>query len=123
MPSPTPRPPDARDTLIVLRPGFLDGGTRWFCPFSAQVIGYLAYFPDVRDTLELVEIDFARPRQLLAEVLGDATMSLPVLVLHESSPTEVPGVTVAEAAGRRYVSKTIEIMRYLAATRGTAPPH
>lgn len=114
---------DARDTLILLRPGFLDKGTRWFCPFSAQVMGYLAYFPDVRDSLEVVEIDFAKPRALLVELLGDGSKGLPLLVLHESSKAEVPGVHISEANGRRYVEKTVEIMRYLAATRGTPPPH
>jgi hypothetical protein len=119
---PTP-PPDARDTLILLRPDFLDQGTRWFCPYSAQVRGMLAYYPELADSLEVVEVDFARPRELLAELLGDGGKSLPVLVLHESSPTEVAGVNVAEAQGRRYVDKTIEILRYLAVTRGTSPPH
>ena len=45
------------------------------------------------------------------------------LVLGEGAPTEVEGVTVGEAKGRRFVSKTIEILRYLAATRRLPLPH
>ena len=45
-----------KDKLFVLRPGFDDQGVTYFCPFSAQVIGFLTYYPHVRDTVELVEV-------------------------------------------------------------------
>jgi hypothetical protein len=45
-----------------------------------------------------------------------------MLVLAGDGET-VTNVTVAHAKGRAYVEKTIEILRYLAATRGTPLPH
>ena len=112
-----------RDTLFVLTPGFVDKGKRWFCPFSAQVIGMLTYYPQVRDSLEVVELDFAKPRQPVVDVLGPDHQAVPLLVLHPGSPTEVAGVHVQEANGHRFVEKTVEILRYLAATRGVPSPH
>lgn len=111
-----------KDTLYVLRPGFDDGGTSYFCPFCAEVIGFLSYFPHVRDTLEIVEVDYAKPRRPLADVLGEAHQSAPKLVLGDGAP-DVPGVEIAEANGRRFVADTMAILAYLAATRGTPAPH
>ncbi len=111
-----------RDTLFVLRPGFLDDGQRWFCPFAAQVEGLLAFYPEVRDTLEIVEIDFAKPRQAVVEVLGEDHQATPVLVLHPDSRTDVE-VKIDEANGHKFVEKTLDIMKYLAVTRGVPLPH
>lgn len=111
-----------QDRLFVLRPGFDDGGIAYFCPYSAQVIGFLAYYPQVRDTLELIESEFPRPRTAVVTLVGEQHQALPLLVLG-GEPAAVPGVTIGEANGHRFVSKTIEILRYLAATRGVPGPH
>jgi hypothetical protein len=110
------------DQLFVLRPGFDDRGTTYFCPFSAQVIGFLAYYPQVRTTLELVELAFPKPRHPLCDVLDEAHQSAPKLVL-AGEPVAVPGVDISEVNGRKFVEKTIQILRYLAATRGLPAPH
>lgn len=113
-----------RDTLFVLRPGFTDQGRRWFCPYSAQVLGFLAYYPEVRGTLEIIELDFAKPRVPMVELVGAEHQAPPLLVLHEDAdPAPVEGVTIGESKGRRYVEKTLEILRYLAATRAVPGPH
>src|SRR5690349_16056831 len=99
-----------RDTLFVLRPGFLDKGTRWFCPYSAQVVGFLDYYPEVRDTLEIVELDFAKPRQPMIDLVGPDHQSAPLLVLHESAePPHDLGIPIGEAQGRKFVEKTMDI--------------
>jgi hypothetical protein len=113
-----------RDVLFVLRPGFTDRGARWFCPYSAQVIGFLAYYPQVRATIELCELEFARPRQPIVLLVGEEHQAAPLLVLAAGAePPAIADVTVGEARGRRFVEKTIEILRYLAATRGLPGPH
>lgn len=106
----------------MLRPGFEDRGTTYFCPYSAQVIGFLTYYPRVRDTVELVELAFTKPRRPLSELLGEAHQAAPMLVL-AGAPASVPDVVIAEANGRYFVEKTIQILRYLAHTRGVPLPH
>jgi hypothetical protein len=110
------------DKLFVLRPGFDEGGTTYFCPFSAQVIGFLAYYPKVKDTLEIIELEFPKPREPLATLLGETHQAAPMLVI-AGTPQTVDKVKVAEANGHSYVEKTIEILRYLAVTRGVPAPH
>src|SRR5690349_11583541 len=111
-----------KDTLYVLRPGFVQEGHRWFCPYSAQVIGFLQYYPQVRETIELVELGFEKPRQPLVDVLGPEHQAAPMLVLR-GAPTAVEGVVIGEARGAKYVEKTVQILRYLAATRKVPAPH
>lgn len=113
-----------RDRLFVYKPGFIDHGQPWFCPYSAEVIGFLTYYPEVRHTLVVDELDFAKPRRALVELLGEDMQAAPILVLHDGAPDHAPdGVRIAERNGHRFVEKTIEILRYLAATRGVPGPH
>lgn len=111
-----------QDRLFVFRPGFTDQDTTYFCPFSAQIIGFLTYYPQVRDSLEIVELDFPKPRKALVDLVGEDHQAAPLLVLG-GEPVPVPRVTVSEANGHRFVEKTIEILRYLAATRSVPGPH
>ncbi len=111
-----------KDTLFVLAPGFADKGSTYFCPYSAQVIGFLAYYPHVRDTLDVVEIGFEKPRKPLSDVLGEQHQAAPMLVLG-GEPTPVPDVTISEANGHQFVEKTMQILKYLAATRSVPMPH
>jgi hypothetical protein len=112
-----------RDTLFVYRPGFLDGGERWFCPYSAQVIGFLAYYPEVRETVDVVEVEFPRPRWPIVALLGEDHQAAPILVLHDGADPDAAEVPIGQANGRRFVDKTIDILRYLASTRGVPRPH
>jgi hypothetical protein len=111
-----------KDTLFVYRPGFTDGGVAHFCPFSAQIIGFLTYYPQVRASLEVVELPFEKPRRPLVDLVGEAHQAAPMLVIG-GQPVVVPKVTIGEANGHRFVEKTIEILRYLAATRSVPGPH
>jgi hypothetical protein len=112
-----------KDTLFVLRPGFDDHGETWFCPYSAQVIGFLAYYPEVRSSLDVVELEFPKPRKRIVELVGEEHQSAPILVLAGEPEKNVAKVHVGESNGRKLVEKTIEILRYLAATRGVPGPH
>ena len=111
-----------KDRLFVLRPSFDDKGTSYFCPYSAQVMGFLGYYPHVRDSLDVIELDFAKPRKPLSDLLGEDHQSAPMLVLGDTR-VDVPEVTIQEANGNAFVEKTMQILRYLAATRSTPMPH
>jgi hypothetical protein len=111
-----------KDELFLLRPGFEEDGTRYFCPYSAQLTGLFTYYPELRDTVEVIALDFPRPRRPLSDLLGEAHQSPPILVL-AGEPALVSGVHVAQARERFFVAKTAEILRYLAVTRGLPLPH
>ena len=114
------------DVLFLLPPNFPDpqaGPGTFYCPPCAAVRGLLAYFPQLRDALEVREVSFPRPRAEVAAVLGDNHPGCPVLVLDEGA-TVPAGVTARTApTGRRYLDGPADIGNYLAATHGVSRPH
>lgn len=111
-----------KDTLFLLSPDFMDKGSTYFCPFCAQLVGFLVYYPQIRNTVDVIELAFEKPRKPLVDLLGEEHQAAPMLVLG-GEPTPVPGVTINEANGHKYVEKTIQILKYLAATRSVPLPH
>lgn len=109
----------ARDTLYLLKAGFEDMGKPWFCPDCAMMEGYLAYYPQLREALDVVHVDYPRPRGDIAQRIGEANQGCPVLILAE--PAE--GEEIQHANGASFLSDARPITRYLAAKHDLAPPH
>jgi hypothetical protein len=113
-----------KDTLFLLRPGFADpkaGDSSFYCPGCAQLEGLLSYAPQLRGLLDVVYVDFPRPRAQLIELLGEAHQGCPVLVLGEAPAFAVAGL---EQVASRYVAKDPTVIAaYLAAKHGTPVPH
>ena len=108
-----------RDALYVLPPGFPDRGERQFCPECAEVWGYLAYYPAIRETLEVINQPLEHPRPGLVARLGDGQWNCPTLVLAEGSP-EGQGMKVR--GGVRYIDNARDMARYWSSRFGTALP-
>ncbi|MEM7730572.1 MAG: DUF3088 family protein [Pseudomonadota bacterium] len=108
-----------RDTLYLLPPGFEDRGARQYCPECAEIWGVLAYYPALRETLEIAYVGLAHPRTALVERLGEGDWNAPTMVLAEGSP-DGPGVKTA--SGGRYLDAARDIGRYWASLHGTAAP-
>lgn len=113
-----------KDILFLLEPGFEENGTRWFCPYTAQVVGMMHWFPELEPTLDLRYVGFAKPRRQIVELIGEELQSCPALVLATDSevPAELHGDVIA-SQGQRVISATKSILRYLALTRGLPLPH
>lgn len=75
--------------LFLLKTDFQDlnirDGKNYFCPDCALIEGLLSYYPRLRSELEVHYMDFARPRTVLVDLLGEANQSCPVLVLEDGS--------------------------------------
>ena len=71
----------SRDTLYLLPPGFVgEDGTRQYCPECAEVWGVMAYYPAIRETLDIVYEPLAHPRPALTARLGEGRWNCPTLV-------------------------------------------
>ncbi|MGR4867179.1 DUF3088 family protein [Caulobacter sp. LARHSG274] len=114
----------ARDRLFLLRPDWTDQGRTWFCMACAAVEGFLAYYPAVRDQLDIAYLPYPRPRQALVDLLGEAHQNLPTVIL--AAPFTHPdlrGDDLLSAGGRWFATNEGPITRYLAARYGASPPH
>ena len=108
----------ARDRLFLLAPGFEKDGIPSFCGPCAMVEGFLGYFPQVRETLEIVYYPFPRPRAAIVDLVGEANQSMPVLVL--AGPSDHPDVQ--QVNGNWFVIDPKPICRFLAERLGLPVP-
>ena len=111
-----------KDRLFLLRPSFPDaaaGPGQFFCPGCMQVEGLLACFPQMRDALEIIYLDFARPREVLVELLGEAHQSCPVLV----AAPDAERAGLQQVNGQLVAPDAPAIGSYLAGRYGLPLPH
>lgn len=112
-----------KDTLYLLRAGFPDAGKAWVCPDCAMMEGYLAYYPHLRDALDIVYVDYPRPRAGLFERLGEAHQGAPTLILANVAENAGAHGEIQSANGLSFLSDARPIIRYLADKHELAPPH
>lgn len=115
--------PALTDTLFLLKAAFPDtklDDRLYHCPSCMRMEGVLACYPTLRENLEVVHVDFARPRAPIVALLGEAAQSCPVLVLGNLAAGD--GVQTAPT-GRSYISGADAISAYLAETRGIPAVH
>lgn len=108
-----------RDQLFLLPPGFEDRGERQYCPECAEVWGLLAYYPAIRETLEVIYQPVLHPRPVLVSRLGEGTWNCPTLILDEGSPD---GEGIKTEGQSRYIDNARDLGRYWAGRFGTARP-
>ena len=107
-----------RDTLFVLPPGFVDNDRREFCPECAELTGFLAYFPAIRDALDVHHVDITHPRAPITALLGDGNFNAPTLVLVDGTTTP-SGIPFKTANGRKYLDNMRSISALFSARYGT----
>lgn len=97
--------------LFLIKADFQDGsrgaGKLYFCPDCSPVEGILSYYPRLRDELEVHYVDFARPRNILVDLIGEANQSCPVLVLEDGT----------------FINQLNEIIRHLVENHHIGKPH
>lgn len=75
--------------LFLLKADFKDAnrddGKRYFCPDCVMLEGLLSYYPRLRDEIDVNYVNFARPRKVLVDLIGEANQSCPVLVLENGT--------------------------------------
>ncbi len=112
-----------KSTLYMLNPWMeADGQGPFYCPDCGVVEGFLAYSPEVKNNIEIVHVDFQRPRPLIIEAVGAENQGSPVLVLAD-------GVDLPETAkksfstGRYFIEDALGICNYLGKTFNAVMPH
>jgi hypothetical protein len=83
-----------------------------------MVEGFLGYFPQVRETLDITYYPFPRPRAAIVALVGEANQSMPVLVL--DGPSDHPDAQ--QVNGRWFVIDPKPICRFLADRHGLPVP-
>jgi len=116
------------DQLFLLKPDFPDhhlapAGQLYYCPSCAIVEGVLAYYPSLRQKLQITYVDFPRPRPEIVHLLGEANQGCPVLVLASSNRLAVADMAPKIHANQAFYDTTQDILHYLARTYLIGLPH
>ncbi len=112
-----------RDTLFLLDVAFEDakaGPQTFYCPDSTAIYGLLASFPQFTGRLDIRRVGFARPRQPIVDLIGEANQGCPVLVLPEG---ETSAFQTGVYGKRAYISELPAIRAALSERHGFPPPH
>ncbi|ABI76427.1 conserved hypothetical protein [Hyphomonas neptunium ATCC 15444] len=110
-----------RDTLFLLPPGFEANGQREFCPECAEIWGLIAWYPALKETVDIAYVGIAHPREPLVRLLGPGNHNAPTLVLAAGSP-RATSVTYNEAGGHAFLPSARLIARHFAGLYGTPMP-
>jgi len=111
----------ARDLLFLLAPGFEDNERREYCPECAEMWGVLAYFPAIREAVEIRYQPIRRPRADLVSLLGTDHQNCPTLILHETSTGYAKAIAKVHD-GHRFLDNARDIGKYFAERYGTPFP-
>lgn len=111
--------------LYLLKPDFSDIKLKpeqrvYFCPSCATVNGMLSYYPQIREQLEVIYVDFQRPRPALIDLLGEENQSCPVLVVDDTADG-MKGVQTAN--GKYFINDPEAILEFLAQHFQVGFPH
>lgn len=112
-----------KDQLYLLKPEFQDQGKTYYCPGCAELVGLLEYYPALKQSIEIHQVDFARPRPALVSLLGESNQGCPVLVLGEAPQNPPAHLKVQHANGHDFIADAREIGEYLAHVHGIGTPH
>jgi hypothetical protein len=72
--------------------------------------------------LDIVRVDYARPRRVLVERLGEGHQNAPTLILAQAAPDSGPHGEIQSANGLSFLSDARPITRWLADRYGLAAP-
>lgn len=114
----------AKDRLFLLKPDFRDAAAGpFYCPDCAGIEGLLSYYPQVRSALDVVYVDFPRPRTSIVSELGAEHQGCPVLIVQSERAALLEGLAVQHAQGRAFLQNVNDIRRYLSAAYAIGSPH
>lgn len=109
--------------LLMLNPWFDNGDIGpFYCPDCGIIEGFLAYNPDIRKQLEIISVEFKRPRPKIIEYLGEENQGSPALVLDDSNRTP-DGAKKSFSTGKTFIDNPILICDYLGKRFEGVMPH
>ncbi len=85
-----------------------------YCPDCALIEGVLAYHPALRQALDIRYVDFARPRQAIVDLIGEAEQGCPMLLVAPHLVTAGSNVT----GGFGVIAETKAILDHFTAHHG-----
>jgi hypothetical protein len=111
-----------KDILFMLNPWYDDDQGPFYCPDCGVVEGFFTYSPEVKDQIQIVCVDYERPRKDIIEYLGNENQGSPVLVLDDEAKFP-KGAKESITTGKTFIDDSVLICNYLGETFNAVRPH
>jgi hypothetical protein len=108
-----------KDRLFLLKEPFQDGGFEWYCNDCATLERALQINPHWETKVDVVHVDFPRPRKVVIELVGESYQGLPMLVMDAD---RAPGDAI-RVGDYAILQDVRAIGRALTSRYGGAGPH
>jgi len=109
-------------TLFMLTPWKKDDQGPYYCPDCGVVEGFFAYSPGAKVDINIVHVEFDRPRARVLEALGQENQGCPVLVLAQGTPVPA-SAKKSMSTGAMFIDDALAICNFLGTTYGGVLPH
>jgi hypothetical protein len=110
-------------TLYMLNTWYdAPGKGPFYCPDCGIVEGFFIYNPQIKERLDIIHVDFHRPRPKIIEALGEENQGSPVLVLPDASVC-FEGVKKSMTTGKAFIDDPLTICNFLAQSFDGIFPH
>lgn len=114
--------------LFLLKPNFADpkigdDTLKYYCPHSAFIEGLLTYYPILKSKLDIIHVDFPRPRNRIIELLGEDNQSCPSLIIELETADNTALTDFKRHSFYLFSNDTKVIARYLAKKFGIGTEH
>ncbi len=108
--------------LFMLTPWKEGSQGPYYCPDCGVVEGFFAYTPEARELVEIIHVEYQRPRPGIVNALGAENQGSPVLVL--ATDTDLPpGGKKSMSTGRSFIDDPVGICNFLGRAVGGVLPH
>ena len=116
------------EKLFILKQDFQDRNLNpkdqlYYCPHCAMIEGVLSYYPHLREKLEVIYINFPRPRHQLMDLVGEENQGCPNLVISKDISDKVDTGYFKMHGDYLFVNQKELIAQYLADRFKIAIPH
>lgn len=113
----------SKHILFMLNPWFEKNNQGpFYCPDCGVVEGFFAYSPEVRKQIEIIWLDYEKPRHKVIECLGAQNQGCPVLVLDDNAKPPL-GVKKSLLTGKTFIDDPKMICDYLGQVFNGVRPH
>ncbi|HSL61191.1 MAG TPA: DUF3088 family protein [Desulfotignum sp.] len=113
----------SKPVLYMLNTWFdAPGQGPFYCPDCGIVEGFFIYNPKIKEQVDIIHVDFQRPRPDIIEQLGEENQGSPVLVLPDDS-VSFDGIKKSMTTGKAFIYDPLSICNYLALTYNGVLPH
>ena len=114
--------------LFLLKPGFtdknIDDHSKFYCPDCAMIQGIISFYPKLKEQIEIIYVDFERPRKKLIEYVGEENQGCPCLVISKQEIDDnIDTRNFQNYNDNLFINSTTEIAQYLSDKFDIGLPH